>query len=348
MERHSPQDLEDLTKRIFMACGVPEEEATIVANQLVESNIVGLDSHGVIRIPLYVRWISEGTIVPGAPISIIRELDTMAIIDCGGNFGQVGGLRAMDLAISKAKQHGLSCVVTRACRHVGRLGYFTQMAAEEGMFALAAVNSSKYGHTVVPFGGLEGRFAPNPISYAVPAPGSPLVTDMTMSTSSEGKVRVYRNRGEKLPEGWMIDARGQACVEPEAFYDDPRGWLLPVGGSLGYKGSALLLLCEILGGAMAGEAITDERPDGTNGVCFLVIKISDLTPLAKFCDLMGQMIEYVKSAPPAQGFSEVLVPGELELRTKVERERSGIPLDGVTWGQILEVAAELGVEGGPV
>ena len=303
MERYEADALRSLASDVFVACGAPQEEADVVAMQLVGSNLVGLDSHGVIRIPLYVKWIREGTIVPGAPISVVRESDTTAVVDCGGGFGQVGALEAIKVATRKARKHHVSCVVTKACRHVGRLGYFTEMAAEAGMFALATVNSSKYGHTVVPFGGLEGRFAPNPISYAVPGPLHPLVADTAMSTASEGKVRVYRNRGEKLPEGWIVDEKGRPSVDPEKFYAQPRGWLLPVGGSLGHKGYALFLLCEILSGALAGEGVTAEWPDGTNGLCFVVIDISAFTPSARFNALIGEMTKYMKSAPPAPGFS---------------------------------------------
>lgn len=338
MQRYSPAQLITLARDIFAAYGTPSQDATIVAEQLVASNLMGLDSHGVVRIPLYVRWINEGTIKPGAAISMVSESGGTAIVDCGYNFGQVGGLRGMEVAIQKAREHKVSCVVLQRCCHVGRLGYFTQMAAEAGMFALATVNSPKKGAAVVPFGGLEGRLAPNPISFAAPGADHPLIADMALSTVSEGKVRIYRNRGQKLPEGWIIDSEGRPSVDPEVFYGNPRGWLLPLGGSLGYKGFAFLLMAEILSGTLGGEVITVDRPNGSNGACFIVLDISAFTPVESFRQHIGEMGAYMKSAPPAPGFTEVMMPGEPDFRAKAEREAQGIPIEPVTWGQICEVA----------
>ena len=343
MQRHSADFLTTLTQNIFAACGVPLVEASIVAEQLVASNLMGLDSHGIVRVPQYVGWMRQGTIKPGAPVSVIAEEAGTAVVDGGMNFGQVVGVRAMELAIDKARRNKIACVVATRCCHVGRLGYFTQMAAEQGMFALACVNSSKAGHSVVPYGGLEGRIAPNPLSYAVPGPGHPIVADMALSTAAQGKVVIYRNQGQQLPEGWIIDAAGNPSTDPGELFGNPRGWILPIGGNVGYKGFALLLLAEILGGTLAGHAITDDIPDGTNGVCFIVMDISAFLPTERFRELMGEMVAYMKSAPPAPGFEEVMLPGELDWRILAERGVKGIPIEPVTWQQICEVAKEVGV-----
>lgn len=209
---------------------------------------------------------------------------------------------------------------------------------------MACVNSPKPGHSVVPFGGLQGRIAPNPLSYAVPGATHPVVADMALSTTAQGKVVVYRNRGQQLPEGWIIDADGRPSTDPDELFKEPRGWILPIGGNVGYKGFALLLLAEILGGALAGHAITDDIPDGTNGVCFIVMDISAFLPVERFRGLMGEMAAYMKSAPPAPGFDEVVLPGELDWRILAEREAKGIPIGPATWQQICKVAKEVGVE----
>ena len=343
MQRYSASFLRRVATDVFSACGAPREEASIVAHQLVASNLMGLDSHGVVMIPKYVGWVREGTTHPGAPISVVSEQGGSAVMDCGLNFGQVGGQRAMEKAIALAREHKVACVVTTRCRHVGRLGYFTQMAAEAGMFALATTNSAKAGHSVVPYGGLMGRVAPNPMSYAVPAADHPIVADMAMSTTSKGKTVVYRNRGQKLPEGWIIDAQGKPSTDPEDLFKNPKGWILPLGGNVGYKGFAFLLLAEILGGALGGHAITEDIPDGVNGVCFFVLDISAFLPIERFRALMADMIAYEKSAPPAPGFNEVLLPGELDFRIMGERQAQGIPIDPVTWAQIREAAETLHV-----
>ena len=343
MPQLQADSLRTLTQDIFAAAGTPQAEAAIVAEQLVASNLYGLDSHGVVRIPLYVKWIQQGTIKPGAPVTIIHTEGGTAVVDGGSNFGQVGGLRAIEVAIKLAREYHVSCVATRNCRHVGRLGYFTQMAAQAGFFALATVNSAGAGHSVVPFGGLAGRIAPNPISYAVPGPESPVVADMAMSTTSQGKVVIYRNRGHKLPEGWLIDATGKPSTDPEELFKTPRGWILPVGGNLGYKGFAMLLLAEILSGTLPGDDITVSQPDGTNGVCFILVDISVFTPIEHFRAMMGNMAGYMKSAPPAPGHQEVLMPGELDNRIFAQRQREGIPIEPATWQQIVATAQALNV-----
>lgn len=343
MPRFSAEYLKSLTRDIFAAQGAPAAEAATVADQLVASNVVGLDSHGVVRIPLYSRWIREGTIVPGAPMTVVSERGATAVVDCGHNFGQVGAHRAMAVAMEKARQNGVSCVVTQRCCHVGRLGYFVEMAADAGLFALGAVNSPKAGHSVVPFGGLEGRIAPNPIAYAAPGGERPVTADMAMSTTSQGKVIVYRNAGRQLPDTWLIDADGKPTTDPQALFAEPRGWIQPMGGSVGYKGFALLMLAEILAGMLAGRSMTDEVRDGSNGVCFIVIDVSAFVPEAQFRQAIDQMAAYIKSCPPAPGFDEVVLPGEIDHLHAVERMARGIPLDDTTWSQIRDTAESLQV-----
>jgi uncharacterized oxidoreductase len=333
-----------VARSIFVACGTPSDEASIIAEQLVISNLMGLDSHGVVRIPQYVDWINRGTIRPGAPISVVDERGGVSVVDCGFNFGQVGALRAIEVAIEKAREFKIACVLTRRCNHAGRLGYFTQMAAEAGMFALATCNSPRQAHNVVPFGGMEGRLATNPISYAVPGPDNPIVSDMSTSTAAEGKIRLYRNRGLKLPEGWIIDGSGKASVDPDDLYDTPNGWILPLGGAGGYKGFALGILVEILSGTLAGDLITEYKRDGNNGVCFIVIDISAFMPVDQFRRLIGEMVSYMKATPPAPGFKEVMLPGEIDFRIFKDRQAKGIPIEPVTWRQIQESASAVQVQ----
>jgi uncharacterized oxidoreductase len=343
VNRYSVDFLKTVTTNIFVACGTPLEDASIVAEQLVAANLMGLDSHGVALLPLYVKWIGRGTTQPGAPVAVAYEQGGISVVDCGFNFGQVGGLRAMQVAIEKATEHSVACVLTRHCNHVGRLGYFTQMAAEAGMFALATCNSAKSGHYVVPFGGLEGRLATNPISYAVPGGEYPLVADFSTSTMSQGNVHLYRDRGQELPEGAVIDAAGNPTIDPGVLYGSPRGWILPLGGAFGYKGFALGLLVEILSGTLIGDRITAEKHDGSNGVCFIVIDISAFLPVDQFRELMGDLIAYMKSAPPAPGFEEVMLPGEIDFQIMAERLAQGIPIAPATWQSIQETAQALDV-----
>jgi uncharacterized oxidoreductase len=167
---------------------------------------------------------------------------------------------------------------------------------------------------------------------------------MATSMTAEGKVRVHRNRGQKLPEGWILDAEGNPSVDPHDLYGPPHGSILPLGGSAGHKGFALGLLVDLLSGTLAGDFITEDRPRGTQGVCFIVIDISAFVPTDRFRDLMDDLVSYMKSTPPMPEFQEVMMPGEVELKTLAERQENGIPIEPVTWEQIQETAKKLQVE----
>jgi len=304
---------------------------------------MGIDSHGLIRIPQYVNDIRNGEIQPAAPVVVVRETETTAAVDCGWNFGQVGAMRAMEVATAKAREHHTSCVVGLRCGHAGRLGAYTEFAARQGFISLGFCNSPRHGHYVLPWGGREPRLATNPISFAFPAgSGEPIVADFSTASSPEGKIRVYRDGKRTLPEGWIVDAQGKPSTDPASFYGPPMGAILPFGRESGYRGFALSLLVEVLGGTLGGLNITVDQPG--NGVGFIVIDASAFMPGEHFYELIEELRSYVKSSKPAEGFKEVLMPGEPESRTARERKLHGIPLDEATWQAILNCAHSLGVE----
>ncbi len=255
----------------------------------------------------------------------------------------VGAEKAIREGIEIAREQRTACVITRRCNHVGRLGAWVQLAADQGMLALATCNSPIHGHCVLPWGGRDGRLATNPIAYAVPTGGDPVVADFSTSVAPEGKIRFYRNEGKTVPDGWILDADGKATNDPNAFYGPPRGGILPLGAGAGHKGFALGLLVEILGSALAGISSQDPRVFG-NGVCFIVVDPSAFCPLDEFRRLMDETVAYIKSSRPAPGFEEVLVPGELEFRTLRQRQKDGIPVDAATLEAMREHGARLGVD----
>ena len=341
--KRSPHDqIELLGTQLFQAAGAPEPDAEIVARSLVQSSLMGHDSHGVLRIPEYLQLIAVGTIVPKAAIKVTCTSNTTAIVDSGLNFGAVGGDRAIRTGIELAAQHKTACVTTRRCNHVGRLGAYVQTAAENGLIAIATCNSPIHGHFVLPWGGREARLATNPIAYGIPTGSNPIVADFSTSVAPEGKIRVYHNEQKALPEGWILDADGEPTVDSKQFYGPPRGGILPLGGSAGHKGYALSLLVEILGCVLNGISSMDAHTVG-NGVCFLVIDPSAFCPLKQFRKLVDDTIAYVKSSPPAPGVEEVLVPGELEFQTMNQRQVDGIPIDDPTWQRMEAHARRLGV-----
>lgn len=342
MAKFKADQLVHFTTQVFRACGAPSEEAQVVADHLVEANLLGYDTHGVIRIPQYVEAIREGVIKPGAAVSTEQETDTTAVVDGGWNFGQVVGLRAIDTGIAKAQQFHVATIVAKRCNHAGRLGAFTHRAAQNNLFAFGVCNSPRHGHFVLPWGGIDGRLATNPVSFAVPCGSAwPVVADFSTAETSEGKVRLHRNLRKPLPVGTIVDSQGGSTTDPSKFYGPPRGAILPFGGNKGYRGYALSLLVEIMGGILGGSSITIDQAG--NGLAFFIVDVRAFLPLPEFSRLMEELREYMKSSRPSPGTQEVLLPGEPDFKRREERLRLGIPIDDETWQQVLQAASATGV-----
>jgi uncharacterized oxidoreductase len=340
---YRPEAVSRLGVALFTAAGAAAREALATVESLVTSSLMGHDSHGVIRIPEYLRFVAEGSIVVDAPMTVERTGPATAVVDCHRGFGAAGAEKAVREGIAIARTERTACVITRRCNHVGRLGAWVQIAADEGMLALATCNSPIHGHDVLPWGGRDGRLGTNPIAYAVPTGGDPIVADFSTSIAPEGKIRFYRNEGRSVPDGWIRDADGNPTNDPNAFYGPPRGGILPLGGAAGHKGFALGLLVEILGSTLAGIGSRDPHAFG-NGVCFVIMDPSAFCPRDEFRWLMDETVAYIKSSRPAPGFDEVLVPGELEFRTLRRRQEDGIPVDAATLQAMRDHGARLGVD----
>jgi hydroxycarboxylate dehydrogenase B len=342
VETIAASQLEVLATRIFAALGVPDGDAAWVGRLLVRANLRGHDSHGVIRIPQYVGSIRKGETNPRPALRVIAETQTTAIVDGDLGLGQVVARRAVEVALEKAARLGLAAVGTRRSNHIGRLADYAELAAERGFVGLVWTNAPT-AHSVVPHGGLDRRLSTNPLAVAVPGPGGSVAISVDMATSivAEGKVRVKRNRKEPLPTGWAIDPAGRPVTDSEAFYGPPRAGLLPAGG---HKGTALGLIVEVLGGILAGEgAIGDRTGPVHNGTFLLLIEVARFLPLVDFTGQVSDLVQWVKSATPTPGVTEVLVPGEPEARSEARRRADGVPVEAETWRQIEEIAAELGV-----
>jgi uncharacterized oxidoreductase len=334
--------LKQITCEIFVAAGAQSDEAQIVADALVRSNEAGHDSHGVLRIPEYTRWMEQDLIAVGAHIRIRKETEVFALIDGGWGFGQVVAREAMKVAIGKASRVGVGTVSVSRCSHIGRVGDYPLMAAEAGMAAVMFVNTHGGGKLVAPWGGRERRLAANPVSVAIPRTGSwPLLMDISTSSIAEGKVRGMLNRKMPVPPGHIIDAKGEATTRPEDFYGPPPGALLPFGG---HKGFALGMVTDILAGALSGAGCSRADADRVgNSFLATVIDINSFCDRSAFDADVEQLIDFVKSSERISGFSEVLVPGEPEAREQAARAKNGITIDGETWRQISEVAGRYAV-----
>jgi uncharacterized oxidoreductase len=345
MPNFSKEQLQKITTNIFEAGGVPSNEAVIIAELLVASNLAGHDSHGVIRIPQYIGLIASGLIQPGAPMETERETLSHALINGNWGFGHVIAREAMSLAIEKAKLSTVSAISIYNCNHIGRIGSYSMMAADANMVGITMVNAGGTALYVAPFGGRDGRLATNPIAIATPTrEGQPMLLDITSSVVAQGKIRVAVNSGESVPLGWLMNSEGEPTQNPQDLMESPPGALLPLGGIVGHKGYALGLMIDILGGALSGAGCSGSGNTRLqNGVLMIVLDIANFTPLNHFYDHVEGLVAHVKASPTAPGFEEILTPGEIEARQTERRLREGIPIDDETWRQIQETAAEVGI-----
>lgn len=342
MPTFPPDELKRMCREIFEAVGTTLEEARIVSDALVESNLAGHDSHGVLRIPEYVRSIEEEHLNVGAHIKVIRDFDSYAVIDGGWGFGQVVGKEAMEVAIRKASKTGVGTVAGSQCCHLGRVGDYPKMAAMQGMAAVMFVNTHGGGKHVAPWGGRERRLSANPISIAIPRKdGAPIVVDISTSAIAAGKVHHMHNRKVPVPLGNIIDSEGNPTTDAVKFYGPPAGALMPFGG---HKGFALGFVTDILAGAISGGGCS-RKDANRRGNAFLVfvVNIAHLRGQEPFYADVEQLIDFVKSSALAPGFREILVPGEPELWEQARRQKDGIAVDDETWHQISEVAKKYGV-----
>jgi len=338
--------LSNLSTSVLKAAGASDEEAMIVSKYLVNANLAGVDSHGVLRLTGYVDAIRDGLIKPGAKVEIVTETDSTALVNGNWGFGQVICTEAMKLAIQKAKKNGVSVVGIFNCNHVGRLSEYSTMALEHGMIAFVAVCADP---CVAPYGGKQAVLSTSPMSYAIPAgKEQPIVVDFATSVVAEGKIRAAILKGSKIPEGWIVNSAGRSTTNPAELYDEPvepfkfAGALLPAGG---HKGYSLSLVVEALGGALTGNGCNGEVTSGyANGVFILVVKIENFVPLASFKSRIDRLIKSVKSTPTAEGFSEILVPGEPERREAKKRAKAGISIPDNAWSSISKTCKDYALD----
>lgn len=329
--------LQELTSRLFMQLGAPEHIAADVARILVGANLAGHDSHGVLRLPIYLQHIQEGKLDPAAEPVIVEEDATTLKIDGQNGFGHYTARRGMALAIAKARQSKISCVTFTRINHIGRLGEYAEDAARAGCLGITTVGngSRDFGRTA-PYGGAQYRLGTNPIAVGVPTGDAfPFVLDFATSIVAEGKIQVARSKGLDMPPGYLFDKQGQPTVKTADFYDG--GCMVPFGL---HKGYALSLFICLLGGL--GAPFDPEK--AAMGGCYMqVLNIDAFTPLADYQRNVRMFLDAMKATPLAPGFDEVLVPGEFEERNRRQRLANGVEIPETILGQLQQWADKLGV-----
>jgi len=349
------EPLQRFVVALFQSVGADPDIAEEVGRHLLNANLSGHDSHGVIRVPQYFDQIAKGAILPGARPEVIRDTSVTALIDAHRGMGHFGTSFALDWAMQRATQHGLAAAAIRHANHIGRLGDYTERAAGRGFIAILTVGVGGPGlGGMVLFGSRQRFLGANPWSISVPAEGRPpMVFDGSSSAVAEGKVRLARSKGLPLPEGAIVDAEGRATTNPEDFYRG--GGLLPVGGSVaGHKGYGLAM-ASMLVGALAiiddpnplfwasSEVELQDRRGRAGGVFLVIIDPEGFGDPTHYRALVSEVMAAAKRAPCAPGVDEILVPGEPEVKMRNRRAHEGIPIPDTTWKELRALAERFSV-----
>jgi LDH2 family malate/lactate/ureidoglycolate dehydrogenase len=315
----------------------------LITDSLVEADLRGVHSHGVIRLPIYVQRLEAGVFNPRPSIRLVRETRTTAVMDGDNGMGQLVCRRAMELAIAKAADGDPAWVGVRNSNHNGTESYFAQMAIEKDMigfcFTIGGINH------VIPWGGAEGMLGNNPFAIALPAAEElPVILDMACSVAARGKVNVAAARGEPIPEGWCTDSAGRPTTDA---YEALKGFVLPIAGPKGYAlATTIGMLSTMLSGGAFGRDVTHlyddfERPQNI-GHLVGVLPIVSFVEVDEFKRRMDKGIREIKGARKRPGVAEIFLPGEREHRTLVERRKSGIPLADGTIDELQVLSAKFG------
>ena len=336
--------LQEIAAQLLQGAGASEDETAIISRHSIGANLAGHDSHGIILIPTYIDRIKRGHIVPGAPFEVVKETGATLVVDGHWGFGYVVSERAMQMTIAKARENGVAATTVFQQSHVGRVADYPLMAAEAGMIGMMTADSGRASKSVVPFGGREPRLGTNPLCIAMPSNlEGPLFLDMATSAVAAGKLNVAAARGAAIPEGWLVDREGNPTTDPNSLRQG--GAMLPLGGPEGHKGYGLSVMVEILSGILTGLGFGHDPSGRHNDGCFMaVFNVEAFRPLVEFKREITEFAQYLKSSPPAAGFTEVYYPGELEhLRTQ-RLLAEGIFVEDSTWQRLQSLAVEFGLD----
>lgn len=336
----------------FAAAGCSPGESEAVAAGLVDANLNGHDSHGVARVPRYLEWLRDGEVDAGQTVSVVTENDAMAVLDGHYGFGATVGREAVRFGIGKARASGVAIVALRHAGHLGRIGQWAEMALDHGLVSLHIVNVAG-SQLVAPFGGAEKRFSTAPIAFGFPVPDEPpVVLDFATSAVAEGKVMVASLGGKPLPAGSLITPEGELSTDPATLYgpldhagarnhEAGRGAIRAMGE---HKGSGLALMCELLGGALAGSGCSGPgRQRFANGMVSIYMSPAAFGSASALARETRAFVDFVRETRPADPARPVMLPGEPERKAREDRNRLGIPLTRETLAAMTGAAAAAGL-----
>ena len=334
--------LRQAVEALVAAGGSDAREARLVAENLVLANLMGHDSHGVGMIPRYVEALLEGGLKVNQHPQLVFDGGAMITLDGRMGYGQVIGFEAMEIAIGRARTHGVCVMGLARAHHLCRIGQWAEQAVAQVFVSIHFVNVISRA-IVAPYGGADARFGTNPVTIGIPIPGEPpFILDMATSAVAQGKIRVAHNKREEVSPDWLLDDHGNPTSEARFGVIEPFGALRTFGL---YKGYGLAVVCELLGGALTGNGTwhSEDRSKKRvwNGMFTIVIDPARLGTADAFAGETTAFLESLRRSPVAPGFDKVRIAGEPERETRARREREGIPVDDNTWQEIVAAAAKL-------
>ena len=341
--RIDAEALRDFASAVYQGAGMPGDDAYLVADTLVQADLWGHQSHGVLRLGWYLDRIRNGVMSPVTKPEFVVDSGAIALIEGHDGVGHVLTQLATREAVKRARQHGVAVVGVRGSNHFGTCMYYTRLGALDGCVMWLTSNG---GPAMAPWGGRRKIIGTNPWSVAAPAGRHPpFLMDMANTGVARGKIYLARNRREKIPEGWAIDKDGAPTTDPQAAID---GIILPMAG---HKGYAIAMMVDILSGVLTGGGFLSQvhSPYQTAdrsqcGHFMIALNIEALQPLAEFNRRMEQYIAEIKSVPLAQGFDEIFYPGEMEARNDSVNRGEGLLLPEDTRAGLAAIAAETGLK----
>jgi LDH2 family malate/lactate/ureidoglycolate dehydrogenase len=328
--------LQEFVTKVFLQLSIPQEDATWTAETLVRAELRGVTSHGVIRLPAYVRRLEAGMLNPRPKVRVLKEAGPMALLDGDNGMGQVTSKRGMEDCIARAETHNIGLVFLKGSNHFGMASTYACLASDRGMIGFCTTNTPRF---MVPSGGQKPMVGNNPIAIAIPG-DPPIVLDMALSAVARGYILQAARAGKPIPEGWGVDAEGRPTTDPNAVLEG--GSLAPIAG---YKGSGLSIAIDAVLGTISGEGHSHEIRgmmdlSGLSRVphLFAAIRIEALMPPEKFRMAINAFTALLRATPRASGVERVWMPGEIEKERESESRRKGIALSEERWVELARLA----------
>lgn len=338
----APDALRAFATRAYRAAGLSDDDAWLSADTLVQADLWGHQSHGVMRLSWYLARLASGACMATARPELVVDGGAVAVIDGHDAMGQILAAHAAEEAVIRARRHGLAAVALRNSNHFGTAMYFTLMAARQDCIGFLATNASP---AMAPWGGRRKAVGNNPWSWACPGGShAPMVLDIANTGVARGKIYLARQRGETIPPGWALDADGVPTTDPEAAIN---GIVQPMAE---HKGYAIAVMMDMLAGVLSGSGIGTEvhgpyqaKQRSRAGHLMIVLNIAAFQPVTDFKTRIDQQIDALKAVPLAPGASEILYPGEREAQNDTRHRRDGLVLPDDTWADLERIAERLGL-----